>query len=109
MEFIIIPTVNKTLLRVLQSKEIIGDYELNFIASKAAQYEMLTNVTILKFRKDDYERVTFNREVKMREDKIKYLKKNFNFFSKMEEDQLFRLSKKIKQRNVQYNEPLILK
>jgi len=87
------PEGKKTLYRVLRSKDIIGDYELNFIASKSSQYEVLTKTTIIKFPKNDYERVVYNREVESRKEKISYLKENYNFFSTMKEDQLYRLSK----------------
>ncbi|CAI2361042.1 unnamed protein product [Moneuplotes crassus] len=43
------PKGKKTLLRVLQSKEIIGDYELNFITSRSAQYEVISKAELLRF------------------------------------------------------------
>lgn len=92
------PNGIKTLFRELQSKEIIGDFELNFIASRAAQYETLGRVTIMKFPKMDYERVTYKREVRQRSDKIEYLYDNYDIFANMQIDKIYRLSKFIKQR-----------
>ncbi|CAI2362196.1 unnamed protein product [Moneuplotes crassus] len=103
------PQGKKTLFRVLKSKDVVGDYELNFVTTRTSQYEVLTKVKLLKFPKDEYERVTFERENKLRQQKIHYLKTHFPFFKEMEEEKLHRLSKKVKQKKMKYNDVLILK
>lgn len=102
------PNGDKTLIKVLDSKDIIGDYERNFIASRAAQYEALTHVKVLKFPKEGYERVTFDKETQQRSEKIKFLR-CLPFFKTLSAEHLYRLSKKVKSLKLKYNEALVLK
>jgi hypothetical protein len=103
------PDGRKTLFKELKSKEIIGDFELNFISSRSAQYEALSKVTIMKFPKSDYERVTIVREIEHRTEKLEYLTKNYEIFANMDQEKMYRLSKNIKTKNLKKNEAVVLK
>lgn len=39
------------------TKEVIGEWNLNFLYSKAAQYEALTDLKVLYFDRFEYEKV----------------------------------------------------
>ena len=50
------PNGERKLLSILKSKDLVGEYDLNFIAPKSSEYEALTNIIAIKITKEDYER-----------------------------------------------------
>ncbi|CAI2360995.1 unnamed protein product [Moneuplotes crassus] len=65
----------KKLMTTFSTKEVVGEWNFNFLHSKAAQYEALTDMEIIYFDKVDYEKV-------MCESKTKKYQSNFEFFKK---------------------------
>ena len=47
------PYHKKKLMVVLESQAVVGEYNLSFFASKAAQYEALTDIKVLEFPKEE--------------------------------------------------------
>lgn len=61
------------LMTTFSTQEVVGEWNFNFLHSKAAQYEALTDMEIIYFDKVDYEKV-------MWESKTKKYQSNFEFF-----------------------------
>ena len=40
---------SKKLLHIMKTKDIIGDFDYNFIAPKSVQYEAMTKIEAMKF------------------------------------------------------------
>lgn len=51
------PYGQKTLMTTLKAKEVIGEWNFNFIYSKAAEYEAITDMQVILFDREDYEKV----------------------------------------------------
>ncbi|CAI2360993.1 unnamed protein product [Moneuplotes crassus] len=66
---------DKKLMTTYSTQEVVGEWNYNFLYSKAAQYEAITDIDILYFNKIDYEKV-------MCESKTKKYQSNFEFFNK---------------------------
>lgn len=45
------------LMTTCSTQEVIGEWNFNFLYSKAAQYEAITDIEVLYFDKIDYEKV----------------------------------------------------
>lgn len=74
---------NKKLLSILKKQDLVGEYNLNFIFSKAAQYEAITNMKVLEFPKEKYEEIIFQVKNKMFHDNHEYFTKHFEVFKRL--------------------------
>jgi CRP-like cAMP-binding protein len=101
------PFNRKAEYKILKSKDLVGAYELNFIAPKSAQYEALTDVEVIKFPKFEYERIMLASESELRKTKLEYLQNNFYLFANIKEDRVFRLAKKTKMKIFQKDEVVV--
>lgn len=98
------PQGKKELLTTLKSTDVVGEYTLNFIASKAAEYVALTDMHVIKFQKDEYERA-------MNDTKLEYLGRAHQFVLELFSDSfkgkpedLKRLAKNLKFKTFQKEE-----
>mmetsp|Transcript_17142 Transcript_17142/g.15119 ORF Transcript_17142/g.15119 Transcript_17142/m.15119 type:complete len:81 (-) Transcript_17142:747-989(-) len=52
------------LMSTFSTQEVVGEWNLNFLYSKAAQYEALTDIKIIYFERIDYEKVMVEAKTK---------------------------------------------
>lgn len=69
---------HKKLMTTFTTQEVVGEWTYNFLYSKAAQYEALTDMEIVYFSKFEYEKV-------MWESKTNTYQNNFKFFSQFKQ------------------------
>lgn len=80
---------------------------MNFLYSKAAQYEAITELTIIKFDREDYEKVIFQ----VKQDKFQENHEYFNQFSvfrRLEKNLMKKLCSTTKQKVFKKNENVTL-
>lgn len=80
MGLYVYPYGNKKLMTILKTQDLIGEYNLNFISSRAAQYKAITNVKVIEFPKEKYEEIIFQMKNKIFHDNHEYFTNNFEVF-----------------------------
>mmetsp|Transcript_36471 Transcript_36471/g.41969 ORF Transcript_36471/g.41969 Transcript_36471/m.41969 type:complete len:102 (+) Transcript_36471:118-423(+) len=95
-------------MAVLKQKDVVGEYNMNFICSKAAQYEALTDMSIVYFDREDYEKIIFLRKRNKFQENHDFFTQNFPTFSKLHENKIKKLCSNTKEKCFSKNEHVVL-
>lgn len=91
----------------LKSKEVIGEYNMNFICSKAAEYEVTESLRVLWFEREEYERIIFQmKQTKYTDNKNYFM--SFPIFSKLNNNKMKKLWANTKEKIFAKNEKVTL-
>ena len=92
--------IKKKLLHIMKSKDIIGDFDQNFIALTSMQYETLTQIETMKFLKIEYVKVMRDVKKKRIIDKAKYLAKCLIASKHLNDNEIKTLAKYAKKKHL---------
>lgn len=76
---------------MLQSQDVVGEYNLNFIYSKAGQYEAITDLRVIEFPREEYEKITFQFKNKIYNENQEYFTHNFDVFRNLNANKMKKL------------------
>lgn len=107
MGLYVYPYGEKKLMASFGSQEVVGEWNMHFLYSKAAQYEAITDMHIIYFSREEYEKVIFQvKQDSFRENREYF--QNFPIFKTIAPNLLKMLCSTTKQRTFNKNEHVTL-
>jgi predicted Zn-dependent protease len=107
MGLYVFPYGEKTLMSSFTTQEVVGEWNMNFLSSKAAQYEADTDMHIIYFSREEYEKVVFLVKQDIYESNGKYFER-FPTFKALAPNLMKMLCLNTKQRAFNKNEHVAL-
>jgi hypothetical protein len=107
MGLYVFPYGEKKLMSSFKSQEVVGEWNMNFLSSKAAQYEADTDMHIIYFSREEYEKVIFLVKQDIFESNGKYFEK-FPIFKALAPNLMKTLCQSTKQKDFNKNEHIAL-
>jgi len=97
----------KKLMTTYSTKEVIGEWNMHFLYSKKAQYEAITDMKIIYFNREEYEKVIFQVKQDKYQENYDYFQ-NLPTFRKLEKHLMKKLCQTTKEKVFTKNEHVTL-
>ena len=103
----VFPNGHKTLMTELKSREVVGEYNMSFIWSKASEYEVTESLRVLWFDREEYERIMFQMKRNKYNENNQYFK-SFPPFNRLNNNKMKKLCANTKEKIYAKNEKVTL-